>query len=302
MSSDGDRNVCATNPGKSEIPLLPLGGCGLKVQFRFLDPVWEKMSKTAVFRCGNGRIDAVITENCAIIPHEMLTKVMDNVDVGVYGTDSGSGVAIPTVWAKLGVVAAAANPSGQSSAEPTLPYWAQLKEQLDQCRDEMMNQQDLENALTEAKESGIFNGPKGDAGYSPVKGTDYWTEEEQESVIAEATERALVLVQNDNEIVSAAFGDELTLDDAANRKLRGLNLYGKTGQDAVPASEAPVTLVNAGADGSITVTVGAVTGDPVNGNVGGQDIQTGEQPLAVFLQSQTFKRSGCVIGSQICAT
>ena len=46
----------------------------------------------------------------------------------------------------------------------------------------MMGQEDLEKALIGAKESGDFagaQGEKGDAGYTPVRGKDYWTEEDK---------------------------------------------------------------------------------------------------------------------------
>lgn len=69
-----------------------------------------------------------------------------------------------------------------------------------------ISQDDLQKAtnkaLAQAKESGEFNGapgpagPQGDkgdtglAGYTPVKGTDYWTEEDQTEFVAKAVEEA----------------------------------------------------------------------------------------------------------------
>lgn len=153
---------------------LPVGASGLKVQFQFAEPRWNKLSKTAVFRNRDVTIDAIVLDNCAVIPHEVLTNAMDQVDVGIYGTDSDHAIAIPTVWTKLGTVMSAANPSDQLSADPTAPYWVQVKEQVDQVQDLMMTQEDLEEALIRARESGEFNGPRGEKGETPQKGVDYW--------------------------------------------------------------------------------------------------------------------------------
>ena len=49
----------------------------------------------------------------------------------------------------------------------------------------------VENALTEAKNSGEFNGPQGIQGpagangYTPVRGTDYWTATDQEQIVSD---------------------------------------------------------------------------------------------------------------------
>ena len=170
--------------------LLPAGASGLKVRFHFLDAAWGKLSKTAVFRNKDETFDANIVDDCATIPHEVLSRVMDEVTVGVYGTDSDNGVAVPTVWAKLGKVMSGAAPSGQLSEEATVPYWVQVKEQVDVIQNTMMDQEDLENALIRARDSGDFDGPPGEKGAKgdpgpqgvagpvgpmPQKGKDYWT-------------------------------------------------------------------------------------------------------------------------------
>ena len=160
---------------------LPVGASGLKVRFQFLETAWSSLSKTAVFRNRDKTFVANITKNCATIPHEVLNKVMEDVEVGVYGTDSNNAIAIPTVWAKLGTVMGGATPSGNLSSDKTLPYWVQLKEQVDEVQKNMMDQEDLENALIAAKANGDFAGPRGEKGadgmdgYTPVKGVDYWT-------------------------------------------------------------------------------------------------------------------------------
>ena len=56
-------------------------------------------------------------------------------------------------------------------------------------------------------------------------------------------------------IVSSVHGEVITLDDSAERPLRGLNVYGKTTQNGTPTPEAPVALDSVGDDGSVDVTV-----------------------------------------------
>ena len=56
-------------------------------------------------------------------------------------------------------------------------------------------------------------------------------------------------------IACDASGSLITLEDASNRRLLGLKLYGKTTQDGTPTPEAPVELVSAGASGAINTTV-----------------------------------------------
>ena len=81
---------------------LPLGAAGLKVRFHFSDPAWESLSKTAVFRNRNQTLDVALTEDWALIPHELLGKVMDVIDVGIYGTNGSQLLAIPAVWGAAG--------------------------------------------------------------------------------------------------------------------------------------------------------------------------------------------------------
>lgn len=246
---------------------LPLGAAGLKVRFRFCDPAWENLSKTAVFRNRSQTLDAVMEDDCAIIPQELLARATDTVEVGVYGIHSQQGLAIPTVWGQLGTVSSAANPSGESAAEPTLPYWAQLKEQLDSVLDTMASREDMEEVLRQAKESGEFDGlqgptgPKGDQGlpgadgYSPVKGVDYWTQEEQDQIIAQVADRTAQAISHSCDIIDERSGSYIAAADFTQRELDGLKLLGKSTQNGTPTPEAPLPLENAGADGAVTLRI-----------------------------------------------
>lgn len=97
-------------------------------------PEWAGLSKTAVFTNGKTTVDVLESQwadgVAADIPHEVLAEEGRRVQVGIYGTD-GETVVLPTVWATLGVVLPAAEPSGDESTDPTLPVWAQLQKEID---------------------------------------------------------------------------------------------------------------------------------------------------------------------------
>lgn len=107
---------------------------------------WEKLEKTAVFTDGSTTVDVPqaqwSAQGTVSVPHEVLAVPGRRVRVGVYGTD-GVRVVLPTVWAELGVVLSAADPSGDVSTDPSLPVWAVIQAQIG----------DLDNLITGEKGS-----------------------------------------------------------------------------------------------------------------------------------------------------
>lgn len=87
---------------------------------------WDDLAKTAVFATETVTVDVALTSASCEIPHEVLATAGANVRVGVYGVGSG-GIALPTIWADLGLVKPGADPSGDVSTDPTLPVWAQIE-------------------------------------------------------------------------------------------------------------------------------------------------------------------------------
>ena len=217
---------------------IPREAVGCRVAFEFPDKAWEGLAKTAVFRNSRKTVDAVLEDNQAVIPWEVLTKVKDTVYVGVYGTDTRQKLAIPTVWAKLGQVDSAAVATGDPAAEPSLPIWAQIMEQVRQ----------LEKALG----NGDYEGSKGDA---PVRGVDYWTEEDKAEIVAESAQAAVAAVGQTYDIVCTAGGESIAITDCASREVKNLRICGKTTQDGTPAPGNPVPLVHAAETGSVTVEI-----------------------------------------------
>ena len=130
------------------------------VQFVF-SPDWDGLTKTAVFSNGKTTVDVLAANwdgDTVPVPHEVLAVPGRHARVGVYGADE-SGVVLPTVWVSLGKVQPGADPSGDASADPSLPVWAQLQKQIGDLDDlKTYNKGNLVQAINEARQSGGGSG------------------------------------------------------------------------------------------------------------------------------------------------
>lgn len=130
------------------------------VQFVF-SPEWDGLTKTAVFSNGKTTVDVLAANwdgDTVLVPHEVLAVPGRHARVGVYGADE-SGVVLPTVWVSLGKVQPGADPSGDASADPSLPVWAQLQNQIGDLDDlQTYNKGNLVDAINEARNSGGSGG------------------------------------------------------------------------------------------------------------------------------------------------
>ena len=130
------------------------------VQFVF-SPEWDGLTKTAVFSNGKTTVDVLAANwdgDTVLVPHEVLAVPGRHARVGVYGADE-SGVVLPTVWVTLGKVQPGADPSGDASADPSLPVWAQLQKQIGDLDDlKTYNKGNLVDAINEARNSGGGSG------------------------------------------------------------------------------------------------------------------------------------------------
>lgn len=130
------------------------------VQFVF-SPDWDGLTKTAVFSNGKTTVDVLAANwdgDTVPVPHEVLAVPGRHARVGVYGADE-SGVVLPTVWVTLGKVQPGADPSGDASADPALPVWAQLQKQIGDLDDlKTYNKGNLVQAINEARQSGGGSG------------------------------------------------------------------------------------------------------------------------------------------------
>ncbi|MBR6521913.1 MAG: hypothetical protein IKT47_04530 [Oscillospiraceae bacterium] len=116
-------------------------------QFSF-DESWDGYGKTAVFASFGGVWAVPLVADEAIIPWEAL-EAGRRLRIGVYGVKGST--RLPTVYTEPLFVETGAE-EGKESGEPTQSKWMQLMA---------------------AIESGLL---KGEAGYTPVKGKDYFTE------------------------------------------------------------------------------------------------------------------------------
>ena len=130
------------------------------VEFVFSDD-WSELTKTAVFSAGRTTVDVLESAwdgNKVVVPHEILADAGPIARVGVYGANA-DGLILPTVWVTLGKVMPAAEPSGDPGADPTLPIWAQLQNQIGDLDDlQTYNKGNLVDAINEARSSGGSGG------------------------------------------------------------------------------------------------------------------------------------------------
>lgn len=130
------------------------------VEFAFSDD-WSGLTKTAVFSAGRTTVDVLESAwdgNKVVVPHEILADAGPIARVGVYGANA-DGLILPTVWVTLGKVMPAAEPSGDPGADPTLPIWAQLQNQIGDLDDlKTYNKGNLVDAINEARSSGGSGG------------------------------------------------------------------------------------------------------------------------------------------------
>jgi hypothetical protein len=130
------------------------------VEFVFSDD-WSGLAKTAVFSAGRTTVDVLESAwdgNKVVVPHEILADAGPIARVGVYGANA-DGLILPTVWVTLGKVMPAAEPSGDPGADPTLPVWAQLQNQIGDLDDlKTYNKGNLVDAINEARSSGGSGG------------------------------------------------------------------------------------------------------------------------------------------------
>ena len=125
---------------------IPKGIIGAAVRLSF-SPEWEGLHKTVVFRAGDMIKDVLDVENEVVIPAECVQEAGALLEVGVYGVDGENTVAIPTLWAAIGRVCEATDPSGDTTTDPSLPVWAQLREMIRQLEEQGVTQNEIDQAV-----------------------------------------------------------------------------------------------------------------------------------------------------------
>ena len=121
--------ISKTNAKVTEVSPITAGLVGATVQVEF-DSTWDGYSKVYVW----SGCDRTITDTDAsgVVPAEVVEHTKSELKFGVYGIKNGK--ATPTIWANLGYIRPGAEPNGDEGADPSLPIWAQLKEQIDNLK------------------------------------------------------------------------------------------------------------------------------------------------------------------------
>ena len=163
ISADRQRARCVRSANER----ITTGLTGKTVTFRF-GAGWENVTaRTAVFEGSGVTRDCLIENGEAVIPHECLTVPGGVLRCGVYGVEGDKKT--PTVYAELGQIERGADPSGDTSTDPTLAVWAQILAKmgsLDDLTTEAKNT--LVAAINEAAQTG---GGGGDGGYEHHDGS-----------------------------------------------------------------------------------------------------------------------------------
>lgn len=177
---------------------LTAGMVGVPVMFSF-SPEWQELNLLAVFRAGEEKKDNEIKEGSSVIPAQVLTQPGQMLCIGVEGRSKDGALVIPTVWAEVGRILDGAQAANDPALAPTPTQFERFMAGLEQVDEK------LRESLRQAKESGAFNGTsvthrwegttlevtsasgtsraelKGEPGHTPVKGVDYFTEEDKQA-------------------------------------------------------------------------------------------------------------------------
>lgn len=132
---------------------LTSGMVGQPIEFEYSTD-FDGLALTAVFTNGKTTVDVLNPDKQCVIPHEVLDTVGAVVKVGIYAV-KGDELVIPTVYATIGIVLKGADPSGDTSVDPTLPVWAQLQTLIGDLADlDTEAKNNLVAAINEAAQTG----------------------------------------------------------------------------------------------------------------------------------------------------
>lgn len=128
----------------------------LRASFTFSDD-WGNDDKIAIFHVGNDNYEMILdSENECLVPWEALV-VARNMYVSVY-----SGDRITASEALVKILPTGYTERVSATEDPSIDVYSSLLSRINSIDEDIVNQVDV--ALTEAKESGEFKGDKGDKG------------------------------------------------------------------------------------------------------------------------------------------
>lgn len=146
--------VAKTTCETTRLVPIPKGIVGATISIEYTDSAWDGLQKTVVFRSAVTK-DVLDVGSEVVVPAEVVSRAGVNLYMGVYGVDTANNVVIPTIWTELGLVNAAAAPSGDSSTDPSLPVWAQIQTDIGNLGDlDTTDKSSLVAAINEALTKG----------------------------------------------------------------------------------------------------------------------------------------------------
>ena len=167
----------------AKAPLIASGTAGkIRVRFNF-DGEWQGLAKTAVFHSSRGDILVPLVGDACEIPAAAMAKCGD-IRFGVFGTDGEMTLTTVFCVVKVGM-------GVPTSGEDAVNYVPSIYEQFAAkfAKFENMSADASEGEIADATltDSGEKmrlsitiprgeNGKNGADGYTPVRGTDYWTD------------------------------------------------------------------------------------------------------------------------------
>ncbi len=102
--------------------VITTGSVGIPVEV-VLNADFDGLQAILVFACSDESVDVALFGQDVTVPPQLVTERGRLLTMGVYATRPDGTVAIPTVWAEVGIVREGTQPSGIDPAEPT-PSWA----------------------------------------------------------------------------------------------------------------------------------------------------------------------------------
>ena len=112
----------------TESEALTSGMVGKTVALRY-DASWNNLTKTVVFRAGDTSRVVISNDPLLVIPEEVLQRPFCKLYVGVWGTDAGGNLVIPTIMAEGPLIRYGADPIEVETARK-LPVWQDLQNQI----------------------------------------------------------------------------------------------------------------------------------------------------------------------------
>lgn len=137
-------------------PKITAGMVKLPVEFTF-DESWDEMTKNALYRAGDVTRMEPNIHSTGTVDALVMRQLGKELQIGMYGTKT-DGTQLPTVWVAVDIIREGTQPAAEKEADPAQPVWERA---LQAVQDIPVM---IEAALEEAKESGAFDGPKGDPG------------------------------------------------------------------------------------------------------------------------------------------